>query len=937
VFDLQAYAQRTGQAVNYRAPEIPPIRSPGMFRIPTTDLRKRTLLPTTGLLTRHNGATVRRKTLAAIVITTIVLIVVLSTISRLLLQQRFANLEEARTADSVERAKTAIQEEIVQLDKIALDNAVFDETYRFMGNPSAGYLRANYGNGPSSTLARENYQALAFLNTAAKIVAVQGYDPVTGLDIGISRSLALHFSKQDKLVALPLAGTAVTGIVLLEEGPMLVTARPILTSENKGPVRGVLFMGCYLKRRDLTRLEGKTHLSLAVGRLDDEQLAPDFAFARSHLASDLTVFVRPLDDDTIAGYTLFKDIYGAPVIVLRAQMSRTIYRQGQLTLLYLAASLAVAGLVFGVVIQIILEKLLVSRLSVLDAAVRGIAESRNSSARVACEGDDELGRFGEAINRMLDSLQLSQGETRQAEDRYRAFMDNSPLVAAIKDEECRYVYINEPYARLFETSFEQMRGRTASDFVRPEVAQEIERNDREALSCGGLRQFEEIIPTPDGVERRWLSFRFPLPSAGPQRLMGMLGLDITARKKAEVDLKEAKEAAESAVLVKSQFLSNISHEIRTPMNGIIGLTELVLATELSTEQDEQMSLIKLSAESLLGLVNHVLDFSKLEARKLTLDLIEFEIRPFLQECVALVQVIAKRKGLRLFLDPPPMDLPGHIFGDAARLRQILLNLLGNAVKFTNAGEVRLSVAVAEAQADGLVLHFTVSDTGIGVPQDKQQVIFERFSQADSSTTRQFGGTGLGLAISSQLVEMMNGLIWMESCPPGGSQFHFTARVGRCAENPARSKPGFLNSRLVRAPNPESLVKLRILIAEDNRINQIVVQGLLKSRGHSTVVVDNGRKALQVLQTESFDLLITDVQMPEVDGYQLVAAIRTSERLTGKHLPVLGLTAHAFIEDRDKCFAAGMDAYLSKPIKPEELHRTLAELASLTQPREPVAR
>jgi PAS domain S-box-containing protein len=861
--------------------------------------------------------------MGAIALTTVVLIVVLCGISRLFLVQRFAYFEEERMADSVERAEIALQEEIVQLDKIATDNAVFDETYRFMGQPSEDYLRANFGSGGTGTLARENYQALAFLDTASKTVAAKGYDPAKGLDVEIPASLTGHFTKKDKLVALPLAGAPVTGIVLVKDGPMLVSARPILTSESKGPVRGVLLMGSYLKRQDLDRIERKTHLSLSIGRLDDTRLAPDFAFARRHLASGAAVFVNPLDGNTIAGYALFRDIYGKPAFLIKAQMARTIYRQGQLTLLYLAGALAIGGFVFGVVMELLLDRLLVSRLRLLDAGVMRIAESGDLGARVACEGNDELARFSDAINRMLDSLQLSQTEKQQAEERYRIFMDNSPLIAAIKDEASRYVYINEPYGRILKRSIEQTRGLHTSNLFGPETAQEIEQHDREVFECGHSRQFEERIATPDGMERTWLAFRFPLPATGSQRLIGMLALDISARKKAEEDLNAAKELAESAALVKSQFLANISHEIRTPMNGIIGLTELALAAELNAEQRETISLIKFSAESLLGIVNDVLDFSKLEAGKLALDPIAFDLRELLAECAGLLQVLAERKGLRLVLDLTT-DVPRHVVGDPMRLRQILLNLLSNAVKFTPAGEVRLAATVQARQGLAINVRFTVSDTGVGIPKDKQQLIFERFSQADASTTRKFGGTGLGLAISSRLVAMMNGQIWVESRLGEGSRFHFTAQLAERAEKPVIQRESAAHSRLLQNATP----KLRILIAEDNRVNQIVVERFLKARGHSIEVVDNGRKALEILERESFDLFITDVQMPEVDGYEATAAIRAREKFSGKRLPILGLTAHGFAHDRELCLAAGMDAYLSKPVRQEELHRTIAELAGL---------
>jgi PAS domain S-box-containing protein len=872
---------------------------------------------------RYHRATVGRKTVGAIAITTVVLIVVLCTISRLFLVQRFADLEEARMVDSVERAEIAVQDEIGQLDKIAGDNAAFDETYRFMLQPSAQYLRTNFGSGVTSTLARENYQTLAFLDTSAKPVAVEAYDPSRELDVEVSPSLVRHFSKRDRLIALPLSGVPVTGIVLLEEGPMLVSARPILTSEGKGPVGGVLLMGCYLKRQDLDRVERKTHLHLSVGRLDDRQLAPDFAFARGHLSKESSVFVNPLDGDTIAGYALFRDIYGKPAFVLKAQMARTIYRQGQLTLLYLAAALAIGGFVFGVVVEVLLDRLLVSRLRSLDANVAGIAESGDLAGRVSCDGDDELARFAGAINRMLDSIQLSQSEKYEAEERYRIFMDNSPLIASIKDDACRYVYINEPYARIFQRTLEQVRGHDAASFYGPETAEEINRRDRDLLESGEARQNEQVVPMADGADHTWLTFRFPLRGVGSGRLVGMLALDITARKKAEEELKRAKEAAEAAVLVKSQFLANMSHEIRTPMNGIIGLTELALASQLDAEQRETISMVKFSAESLLGIVNDVLDFSKLEAGKLELDPVVFHLRELPAECAGLLEVLANRKGLRLLLNLPP-DLPRLAIGDPMRLRQILLNLLSNAIKFTLEGEVCLSAVILSREGQNLQVQFTVSDTGVGIPEDKQRVIFERFSQADASTTRQFGGTGLGLAIASRLVGMMNGRIWVESRAGEGSRFHFTVQLLEQAERRVPFRPEVAASHLAEDPGQI----LRILVAEDNRINQIVVERLLKARGHSITLVDNGRKALEMLERESFDLLITDVQMPEMDGYEATAAIRMREKFTGKRLPILGLTAHGFAHDRDLCLAAGMDAYLSKPVRQEELHRVIAELAQL---------
>ena len=874
---------------------------------------------------RPNGATVRRKTLTAVAVTTIVLIAVLCSISRFFLLQNFADLEAGKMTDSTVRAKAAVQEEMVQLDKIAGDNAVFDETYNFMAHPTEKYMRANFGTGVIGTLARENYQALAFLDREAKVVASQGFDAATNLDVPISRDLKTHFFASDKLLTSPMANIPVSGFVLLREGPMIVSARPIVTSEGKGPVRGCLLMGSYLKRQDFDRMEQKTHLTLSFARLDDPRISADFAIARSHLSANSSIFVRALDDETIAGYTLFYDIYGKPIVILKAQMNRAIYHQGQLTLLYLAGSLAIAGIVFGLVIEFLLEHILVSRLRTLDSGVQCIAASGDASARVTYGGDDEVARLGEAINLMLNSFQLAQSEKLEAEDRYLAFMDNSPLVAAIKDVDHGYVYINKQLQNWIGKAPEEIYGRSAADIFPPEAARVIEQHDREVIACGHRREYEEIIKLPDGTVQHRLTLRFPVPSRGQRRLVGTLSFDITDRKRAEQELVEAKEAAESAALVKMRFIANMSHKIRTPMNGIIGLTELTLATELNREQNENLALIKLSAEFLLGIINDLLDFSKIEANKLELSPVEFNMKELVTDCVALMAVTAKRKELPLYLDLP-RELPERYLGDPSRLRQVLVNLLGNAIKFTNEGEVRLSVSLAEQDRDEAVLQFIVSDTGLGIPDDKQSVIFEMFSQADNSTTRRFGGTGLGLSISRRLVEMMRGHIWVNSEPGEGSKFHFTARFGCCIEGSSSSQPAVVPALQTPEIDFDSSLKLRVLVAEDNRINQRVIERMLSSWGHSTVVVDNGLMALQTLEGEAFDFLITDVQMPEMDGYELVAAIRRREKLTGKCLPVIGLSAHAFAEDHQKCLEIGMDAYLTKPIQSGELRQALQKLA-----------
>ena len=422
------------------------------------------------------------------------------------------------------------------------------------------------------------------------------------------------------------------------------------------------------------------------------------------------------------------------------------------------------------------------------------------------------------------------------------------------------------------------------------------------------------------------------------RTMNEMALQINEKNKALLDahtllekrvmdrtreLMLAKDKAEAANRAKSNFLANMSHEIRTPMNGVIGMTQLALLASPPPEQQEYLELIEKSSDRLLKVVNDILDFSKIEANKLTLVEERFSLRDTIATTIREFSFKAKEKGLALDWSVAD-EIPDTFMGDADRLSQILINLIGNAIKFTQTGGISVQVTKEYAELDEIIAHFSVKDTGIGISSEYQASIFEAFSQADESHSRPYEGTGLGLAICARLVALMHGQIWLESAEGQDSTFHFTALLKKATDEHVGQIEGGESLLPTESAQGQVGPRLQILLAEDNLVNQKVATKMLERSGHRVIIADNGQEAVTAFSLQPFDLVLMDIQMPVMDGFEATQAIRDLEKDSGRHTPIIALTAHAINGYREKCLERGLDDYLSKPMKIADLNAKIAE-------------
>ncbi|MBE2314851.1 response regulator [Solirubrobacter sp. CPCC 204708] len=803
-------------------------------------------------------------------------------------------------------------------------------------------------------------------------------------------------------------------------------------------------------RRGRERLEMRLN---QLATLSDDRMRPRAVSISEHVNAYVTEYTEPLVAGTRRPSVLAATAEGKERLdALRGEFAALSSEQQSLTLERRARSQALRERMLGlgaggaglsvallVLLAYVLDRRVLKPVRRVGQAARKL-EHGALDTRVATNFSGEIGQLARSFNAMAEALAARDEDLRVQSDRLHGILSHTTTTISVKDREGRYLLVNEQWRQTMGQVGVDVIGRTDDELFSPEQAATIRVTDLEVLRTGEATEFERDLPGGRAVHL----VKFPLTDAdGSVYATGTMGTDVSDRRRA---LAEAVEASRS----KSEFLANMSHEIRTPLNGVIGMTELLLQTELAAQQREYAQTAANSGEALLDVINDILDFSKIEAGKLELDHHDFDLREAIEDTCEMLAPQAHGKDLELmaWIDDA---VPAMVNGDRGRVRQVLTNLLSNAVKFTEAGEVAVRVRM-----EGALVRFDVTDTGIGISRKAVGKLFDSFAQADTSTTRRYGGTGLGLAISRQLVELMGGRIDVTSTPGAGSTFTFTVAlaeptmprppvrqhpvpptlkvlvvddnatnreileayvasvpgvkstsVGSGAEALAvmhgaaragepfqivlldgqmpgmdgvelaqaiQMAPSLRDSRLVMLTSTtdrraaareagvtgylqkpvrrerlldaiaEALGTARevsavapaatasvpsagadtILVVEDNVVNQRVVQAMLDKRGYTVECANNGREALSMLAVRSYALVFMDCQMPEMDGYAATAAIRSRERGTDR-LPIVAMTAHAMKGDRERCLAAGMDDYLSKPLRPEELDATLERM------------
>lgn len=824
--------------------------------------------------------------------------------------------EEEIASHNISQVQNEISSIVNSLSIVATDYGRWDDTFSHMENFNEEYINSNY---MQETFINNRFEILFLVDDLGNINFQKAYNLESEEEIPIPEDLKEEILEHWSLL-YNRSGKNINGIILLPDSILAISSQPILTSRGEGPARGALIMARYINDNMLYDISNKVKLPITITNLSDSSLQDEWKML-TNISKNDNIYIKPLSKETTSVYSVMKDLIGEDSLLLQVDFPRTFFLQNLQSIVVFIFLAILSCLIIFMIFLMFLHKVVLNPLSQFSKEIVSIGNEENFAQRLNVTGRDELALLGNSVNSMLSSLESSHRKIA-------AITEAIPGLVYIFDlQKMQNIYFNNQMTSILgysQKNSEDILNRNFLLLVHPDDLERVNNHYYQLIEANSNDSFsiEYRAKHKDG-HYIWLSANdliFQRTEDGEVESVLGIAQDITAKKLAEEELLQAKLSAEAANKAKSQFLANMSHELRTPMNGIIGLTEILSLTPLNDEQKEYIDLLQFSNNRLLSVINDILDISKIESQKLSLEAIPFNLHSLISSVVKDFSLRASKKGLELThrIDD---NIPISFIGDPHRLNQVLYNLLGNALKFTNEGTIHLEVTAEKSYASRYLLLFSIKDTGIGIPKDKRHFLFDNFTQVDASTTRKYGGTGLGLAISKKLVELMGGSIGVDSQEGEGSVFTFSIPLLVDASIPLHDE-----ANVVKTPEEDGANNpVKILLVEDDLINQKLTKTLLLKKGWHVTTASNGDEALEILQNHSFNCIIMDLQMPIKDGFETTMMIREKEQNTNFHIPIIALTANASIEDREKCLSIGMDSFMSKPVVPKNLYNTIEEI------------
>lgn len=832
----------------------------------------------------------RTKTLLAVGLTGIVLFAVLYGVSRAVLLGRFERVEKADAEMASMRVVAQIDRLTKQIGRSADDYSNWDDAYEFCQTPNEAFLESNYTDNSFESLLMN---VRAIMDSRGKIVLLQAYDLDALEYIPVEQDLQSVLEGEHGVMARAARGDVVQGLVVVPSGVYMLHANPVMRSDRSGPSVGSLLFGQRLSG-------GRLRLVSELAQVDVEitPAGPDSP-AVGNLVTAIT------DDDRIEARTVLADAFGMPALEVRTHQPRNIMDQGRRAVGLLGLVLVIASVLLCGTTMLALESVVLRRLERLTRGLDLHDRQGDLEGRVPEEGTDEMAQLAHAINLRVDALAGSRRSLAESERRFRTTAECAPLGIFLTDAAGRLLFCNRAHEMLLGRPAEALMGWGWVDALHPEDRERVEQGWKTCVRENELFHCEFRVQHTDGTVRWLCANASPVPAE--EAHAGHVGTveDVTTRQQAEEELKRAKDEAEASNRTKSEFVANISHELRTPLTAILGFADLLGdESTLPEERANAAETVRRNGEHLLSIINDVLDLSKIEAGRLGIEKIATDPARIIRDVTELLAPKAAAKDIEL--KAVCEDLPPGVLTDPLRLRQILINLAGNAVKFTRRGSVTIHATWSQGGAAGPELVIRVKDSGIGMTAHQRDRIFVPFFQADSSMARRFGGTGLGLPISLKLAHAMGGDVEVESVHGEGSTF--TLRL----HAPSVEMPVQETSAATAGPLPQ--VRGRILLAEDGLDNQRLLTMILRKAGADVTVAENGKAAIDAvtaaqLTENPYDLILMDMQMPEMDGQTAVGLLRKR----GCSTPIIALTAHAMDEDRARCLAAGCDGFATKPV------------------------